>query len=212
MKKNILTIACLLTFILCFPVTQALAHKVRIFAYAEGNTIVGETAFSGGRAPKDSEIIVQEASSDMTLLTTRTDEHGEFRFPIPEQARRNRLDLRIIINVGEGHRGEWKLTAEEYLDDAENSETGETVPVDTPEEISSAAPAEKNTPTVAVNEELIRKVVEDVMNRKLGPVKRMLAESREQGPTLQDILGGIGYLLGLAGIIAWFQSKIKKGE
>lgn len=208
MINKTLSTFCLLTSVFCILMsTPAQAHKVRIFAYGEGNTIVGETAFSGGRAPKDSEIIVQDAATAITLFTYRTDNQGQFRFPIPQEARRNHLDLRIIINVGEGHRGEWLLKAEEYLDDVE----GEPVLTNDQESVTVIAPAGNTTQSTSVEEELIRRVVEKELDKKLSPIKRMLAEDRNQGPSLQDILGGIGYILGLAGIIAYFKSK-KYGE
>ncbi len=197
---------CLLSFFFCLLVTPALAHKVRIFAYGEGNTIVGETAFSGGRTPKDSEIIVQDAAGGRTLLTCRTDDHGNFRFPIPEEARQDRLDLRIIINVGEGHRGEWLLAADDYLDGQQE----ETVATSPPDKVAEVARASNPARTVAADQELIRRVVEQAMDKKLGPIKHMLVQSLDQGPRFQDILGGIGYLIGMAGIIAYFKSK--KGE
>ena len=206
MLKTFVLILCLLSSVFCLLGTPAQAHKVRIFAYGEGNTIVGESAFSGGRTPKNSEIIVQDAAGTRRLLTCRTDEQGQFRFPIPQEARRDKLDLRIIINAGEGHRGEWLLKADEYLADGE-SESDST---SNQEKVAVATPAGSTRQTISPDEELIRRVVEEAMDKKLGPIKRMLAEGRDQGPNLQDILGGIGYILGLAGIIAYFKSR--KGE
>lgn len=208
MSRKLLFTFCLSISILCLLSSVCLAHKVRIFAYAEGNIIVGETAFSGGRAAKNSEIIVQDAASARTLLTCRTDDQGQFRFPIPEKAVHDHLDLRIIINVGEGHRGEWLLKAEEYLDDGEV----ESVSTSDQENLSEVTPASMTTKPILADEKLLRRVVEETLDKKLAPIKRMLAENQNKGPSLQDILGGIGYLLGLAGIIAYLKSKNKKGE
>jgi nickel transport protein len=49
-----------------------------------------------------------------------------------------------------------------------------------------------------------------VLDKKLSPILRMLAESREQGPKLSDVLGGIGYIIGLVGIAAYFKGKSKR--
>ncbi|WP_457574823.1 hypothetical protein [Desulfolithobacter sp.] len=211
--------------ICCLLAGPALAHKVRIFAYGEGDSILGETAFSGGRAPKNSEIIVKDATSGKTLLTTRTDDRGEFSFPIPEEAKQRGLDLLIVVNVGEGHRGQWKLTADEYLDQpptpSPSSAPGPTPVTDTVHRAGpdpAISPAARGattvgrTPDVAVDETMLRRVVEEALDKKLGPIKRMLAESRDQGPRVQDILGGIGYLIGLAGIMAYFKANAQKGE
>ncbi|MBL4903177.1 MAG: hypothetical protein JKY62_11055 [Desulfocapsa sp.] len=205
LKKTFITF-CLLASVFCLLPSISQAHKVRIFAYAEGNSIVGETAFSGGRPAKDSEIIVQDAASDKLLSTCRTDDKGLFRFPIPEEAQKEHLDLRIIINVGEGHRGEWFLEAAEYLGDGED----EPILSSEQQSVGEVAPASMTTKHSTSDEELIRRVVEEVLDKKLSPLKRMLVESKNQGPSLQDILGGIGYIFGLAGIITYFKSR--KGE
>ena len=197
--------------------SPALAHKIRIFAYADGEVIVGEAAFSGGRAVKNAEIIVQDALNSQVLLTRHTDAQGAFRFSIPDKARQARLNLRIIVNAGAGHRSDWLLKAGEYLEGGKD-----TLPADTRQQ--SPVSAEENRGAnfsleerkeegeLEEQEERIRRIVEEVMDKKLGPVKQMLAENASREPGLRDILGGIGYLLGLAGIIAYFKSKIVKKE
>jgi len=188
----------------------AFAHKVRIFAYEENGAIVGETAFSGGRPARDAEILVKDAATGTTLATTRTDAKGTFHFQIPEQARRDSLNLQLIVNAGEGHRGEWVLTADEYLPASDlvaapNAPAGS--PVESVEKTLSQTPDSVQGQAMIVDETMLRRVVEEALEKKLGPVKHMLAAAVDQGPRLQDILGGIGYLIGLAGIIAYFKSK-----
>ena len=46
----------------------------------------------------------------------------------------------------------------------------------------------------------------------MAPVMKLLAESREQGPSLRDILGGVGYILGLMGLAAYLHFRRKAGE
>jgi nickel transport protein len=58
-----------------------------------------------------------------------------------------------------------------------------------------------------VSEEQLTRIIESTLERKLAPIKRSLAKQQEQQPSLQDILGGIGYIFGLAGIAAYFKSK-----
>ncbi len=191
----------------------AFGHKIRIFAYSEGDQILGETAFGGGRSPKNAEIIVQDAAGGKTLTTCRTDSSGNFHFPVPEEAKKNRLDLRIVINAGEGHRGEWILEAGEYIEDAQPM--ANTQPPDAPpariQPPSVTVQADKLHSSDRLDEERIRKIVEEVVEKKLGPVKRMLAGIQDQGPKFQDLLGGIGYIIGLAGIVAYMKANNKNG-
>jgi len=58
-----------------------------------------------------------------------------------------------------------------------------------------------------VNEEQLTRIIESTLEKELAPVKRSLAKQQEQKTSLQDILGGVGYIIGLAGIAAYFKSK-----
>jgi nickel transport protein len=207
LKTSTAFVALLTLFLLA---TNCHAHKVRVFAYGDGDNIVGETSFNGGRTPKNVEIFVENAGDGSSLLTTLTDEEGRFSFPIPEIARKQQLNLRIVVNVGEGHRNEWLLEANEYLPEA----TAQSAPVATPPIVEESVPRLTAVTTGSepykVNEDLLRRIVEESIEKQLGPVKRMLAENRERKVSLQDILGGLGYIFGLAGIAAYLKSK--KGD
>ena len=207
---RILSILFLFSISILLPLTVH-AHKLRIFAWPEGEIIYGETAFSGNRQPKSAEITVQDAASHTVLLTTRTDEQGKFNFTVPQKAVEEHLDLLLVVNAGEGHRGEWPLPAAEYLvlteppmvADIKNSTSTIAKP-------SPSLPADSAN-TVSVDEQLLRRIVDEELEKKLAPLKYMLAESRENKPGLQDILGGIGYILGLAGLFAWIKANKQKG-
>jgi len=206
---RILTILFVFSCSVLLPLT-ANAHMLRIFAWPEGNIIHGETAFSGSRKPHNVEITVQDAASHAILLTTRTDEHGEFSFRLPDKAVQEQLDLLLVSNSGDGHRGEWPLPAAEYLALPSHTLTGEnhksTPTVTAP---SPSAPAVR-TISNYIDEQLLRRIVGEELEKKLAPLKYMLAESSNNSPDLRDILGGIGYILGLAGILAWLKAKKQK--
>ncbi len=173
----------------------ASAHKMNVFAWAGDELIYGEAKFSGGRAAKDITIKVEDAQSGTGLLTTRTDGQGKFQFPPPEQAVRKQLDLLIIADAEDGHRAEWPLPAEEYL-------------VASAEAEQSAASSDSTRPvTAGLDEAQIRRIVQDEVNRQLAHVRQALAEERGRKIAPQDILGGIGCIIGLAGLFAWLRSR-----
>jgi nickel transport protein len=53
----------------------------------------------------------------------------------------------------------------------------------------------------------IDKALEKALDKKLAPILRMLAEMQEQKVRLTDVLGGIGYIIGLVGMAAYFKRK-----
>ena len=53
-------------------------------------------------------------------------------------------------------------------------------------------------------------MIESVLDRKLQPITRMLADIRQEGPDVRDIFAGIGYILGLVGIAVYVQNRKKK--
>ena len=81
----------------------ALAHKVNVFAYIEGNTVYTESYFPDGRAVEDGTITVIDSRKE-TLLEGRTDKEGLFSFAIPKKE-----DLVIILDAGMGHKNRFQL-------------------------------------------------------------------------------------------------------
>lgn len=206
-----------IALLLCLTAAPSFAHKVRIFAYVEGDSIVGETAFSGGRSAKNVAIAVYNDVDNSLISKTTTDDKGEFSFPIPAIASEQRLNLRIVVNGGDGHKNSWLLNADEYLPPADKvgSEPATTAqPAAAAATEPAATPATDQLSQQTVDEEKLRRIIDESVEKQLRPVKHMLADNREKRISLQDILGGLGYIFGLAGVAAYFSSrkKTEKGE
>jgi nickel transport protein len=187
-------------------VTNAHAHKIRVFAWQEGDMIFTEAKFSGGRPARNVSVVVENPMTGERLLTGQTDEEGNFQFvvpvPRPEQ-------LNIVIDGGDGHKNSWTHTLETTDQGAVTAPPPE--PPVNERSSSSATDREAHAgvePVIqGIDAEQLKAVLETVVDQKLSPIKKSLAAMQEKGPSLQDILGGIGYILGLAGIAAYFKSK-----
>jgi len=178
----------------------AVAHKVTIFAWVEGDKIFTESKFSGGKRVKRGEVIVYDLTGKQ-LLEGKTDDRGEFSFKIPK-----RTGMKVVLRAGMGHRGEWTIPASELggapgpnSEPAASKKTG-----------SRMLELQETTPHISL--EQIRTVVEQALDQRLKPVMKILVESREHGPTFRDIFGGIGYILGLVGVAAYFNYRRKAAE
>lgn len=166
----------------------AAAHKLSVLAWPAGSEIQGEVSSSDG-GPDDGrnvKIIVQNAATHAILLETKTDDKGEFRFALPARAKQEQADILLIADAGQGHRGEQLLPA------AEQPDAG----------VPAAAALSGGG-----GDEQLRRIVAEEVNRALFPVRRTLAQMQEHQPDFRDILGGIGWIFGLAGLLAWFRSR-----
>lgn len=187
--------------VLSFFVTgTAIAHKVMIFAWVEGDTIYTESKFSGGKKVRKGDVTVYDLQGNR-LLQGKTNEQGEFFFKIPKKTA-----LKIVLQAGAGHRAEWTVPLEEIKGLA--SETSETTTIQS----ATVKEPDKQTQSVSVSNaspDDIQVAVEKALDKKLKPVMKKLAESQEHGPTVRDIFGGIGYILGLVGVASYFHYRRK---
>lgn len=186
----------------------ALAHKVSVFAWVEGDQVFGESKFSGGKRPKDAQVIVRDAQGN-ELLRTRTDANGEFSFTIPK-----RCAMQIELLAGMGHKAEWTVPMEELEEAASGSGNGQaatpaqaTVPREEPGDVvAGAGPCLSE----AQLESIVETAVEKALGHKLKPVMKAMADLEEKGPSVTDVMGGLGYIFGLTGVAAYFMSRRKR--
>lgn len=205
--KNIFKALPLFLAVAVFSPDNAHAHKVTVFAWAEGGTVHAQSKFSGGRKVKGGRIIVTDLEG-RRLLEGKTDDRGEFSFKAPRKTA-----LRIVLEAGTGHRAEWTVSAEELGGASDEKMPASEKKPEKPEfEEQTDRSAASHLPVSGnMGADEIRKIVEAAVDKKMKPVLRMLAESRRhQGPTMTDIFGGIGYILGLMGLASYVHHRRKK--
>ena len=205
-KKASIILFCI--FIVCSVCETAFAHRVNIFAWVEGDTVFTKSKFAGAREVKGGKILVMDDQGN-ELLTGQTDNQGEFSFKVP-----GRMDLRIVLVAGQGHQADWVLHASEM--GAVSSEEKSAAKADKSAQVERTMIEPKNkgtepaAPEFEIEKEELETVIESILDKKLKPLYAMLAEIRQEGPTLKDIFAGIGYILGLVGIAAYVHSRKKK--
>lgn len=168
------------------------AHKVIVFAWVEGDTIHTESKFSGGKKVNQGTINVFDPAGHL-LLNGKTDQNGVFSFKIPKID-----DLLIELLAGAGHKSTWTVSASDMGGQA--STPSSQVKADVPEK---GVTSYKNS----INQDELEAVIAKVMDQKLAPIKKELAASKNSGPDVRDILGGIGYIIGLVGLGAYMRFK-----
>ncbi len=180
----------------------ALAHKVMIFAYVEGDTVYTESKFSGGKKVINGKIIVYD-SKERQLLKGKTDKNGEFFFKIPEKTA-----LNIVLDAGMGHGNSWTIPLSEIENLPGNNKEKK-------EDLHKTGVLEQKRELKlsgsSFNEKRIEIMIEKALDKKLKPIMRILIEDREKGLDVHDIFSGIGYIFGLAGVAAYISSRKKGG-
>ncbi|MDR0816479.1 MAG: pollen Ole e 1 allergen/extensin family protein [Desulfovibrio sp.] len=187
--------------------SYAVAHRVNIFAWMEGDDVAVECGFSRDSPARDGRITVFDAKSGEELLQGVTDKKGHFRFPVPQSVRRDAHGLRIRVNAGEGHQSEWLIAADELtlscaLPDARTQ----------PSATEAAAHVAASASLLSMSgdgdtQEAVRRIINEALDAKLAPIRHDLAAAAASGPGLQEIIGGIGWILGIAGIALYFKGR-----
>jgi nickel transport protein len=137
--------------------------------------------------------------SGKTLLSGETNEQGEFSFPAPAE---DQGTLEVTVQAGAAHKGSWPIKSGEYL--PEN--TGEKHETKQPPDKKPGGCVETNIES-RLDEDELRTIVREILVKELAPIKKELAELRQDRITLQDIISGLGYILGLMGIALYFKTK-----
>ncbi len=198
-KKNILPVLLALAVLLVWaPAAQA--HKVYLFAWVEGDTVLTDSYFSKSKKVMGGKVEVFDPSGEK-LLEGLTDDQGAFAFAVPRKT-----DLRIVVTAGMGHKGEFLLAADELPDSVASSEAVSTEQSAQPTAPAAAAP--QNASAVPADLEQMKKIMAETLDARIKPLERAIADlKREEGPSLTDIIGGLGYIFGLMGLAMYLRQR-----
>lgn len=196
--------AALLALLLLAP-AEALAHRLNVFAWLEGQNIMVECGFNRSSPVRGGQVIVFDAADGKELLQGRTDDQGRFVFAVPDAVRQGH-GLRIEVNAGEGHVNDWTMSAVEINEAQDLSHGFKSVPAARASAAAVAAPATAAAGQPVTAQE-VRAIVAESLDAGLGPLRRELAALSSGQPTMRDVIGGLGWIMGLAGIACYFVSR-----
>jgi nickel transport protein len=197
MKNKPYLILIFIFLIIIMMDVSTFAHKVNIFAYVEGDKVYTESYFNDGKKCINSKIEVFDNRGNM-LLESLTNEEGMFSFEIPSE---NVIDgdLKVVLTASMGHRAEYIIPANELRGD-----TG--LMKEKIEEPASAVSPEGSS----LDLKEILSLIEGALDEKLKPIMeemREIKKSQKDRISPTEIIGGIGYIIGIFGIIAYFLNR-----
>lgn len=184
------------------------AHGLQVFAAADADVIRGSAYFSGGAPASGVDVLIEDGAGRLIAeLTSGAD--GVFHFPISVVA-----DHRVVARTSDGHRAEWLVRGAEFgsalVGVSRDGTAGKLEP-----DAGGAGPRSIQEParrpdtaiadTAGVDPVLVA-TIERAVAGQLRPLREELATARYRAG-LQDLLGGIGYIIGLAGIALWWRVR-----
>jgi len=204
--RNILKIhvalAILCSLIFAIAPRQAAAHKLRLFVWGSNDIISVESGLSGGRHLVSCRVTVQNTATDDIIIEGVTNSKGSFSFPIPPTIRKKPVDMLIAAFTDEGHRAEWLLKKNEYgFGQAAQTVDSSNAKID-------SLPVTGNK-LESISRDELKEIIAEVLEKKLAPMRQQIAHISEKKTSIQDIFGGIGYLVGLAGLAIWLKRDDK---
>jgi nickel transport protein len=199
-RNHLSLMLALLIPILIVP-PHAHAHRVTVFAWTEGDTVHTESKFSGGKLVTGGKITVYD-DQEKIILSGITDEKGLFSFPAPQNTA-----LRIELEAGTGHKNHWIMGIADLGTDTAPSEHAPAK--QQPPEAKTVEPLPENHRHEPLTPTDIEQIVGTTLDKKLAPLMKMMAAAQDKGPTVRDVFGGIGYILGLVGLAAYVNYRKK---
>jgi nickel transport protein len=183
---------CVTWALLALP-DAARAHRVYLFAWDEDGRVCSESYYSKTARIADAELAVRDADGK-ELLRGRSDSDGRFCFSRPSVA-----ELVLSVDAGQGHRGEFRLSAKIPASPALSEKDAQADSARL-----AAAPSD--------HEESLRRIVREELARILPPLPAQqqqmpLRSGREEEPGPREIVGGLGWIAGLAALFAWYRRR-----
>ncbi len=181
--------------------SPAHAHKLKVFATTVGERIEGTVYFVGGGPAGGARILVESANGTLIEALNASDA-GTFTITA-----KVRTDYVIRTDSADGHSARTAIPASLLpaslpLPAPEPGMTAPEVP-----EARSPAPSQEGAP---LDTAVLQAAVAQVVAQQVAPLREQLSAYEDQ-VRLRDVLGGLGYILGLAGLFAWLRARRSMG-
>ncbi|HHZ04025.1 hypothetical protein [Acetomicrobium hydrogeniformans] len=191
-------------FVIIYPATIAMAHKLNVFAYLEDSSILGEAYFNDGAPARNCEVLVKAEGDGSVVGRGWTDEDGKFSVNIDPS---NRKIVTIVVDGGMGHLGRVNINLSSFDNSTNMSDSNFIDKLPTEEE-------QIENLVVTLDEKEIASIVKSVLRSEIEPLHAEIIQLRKElsKPGFNQIMGGVGYIFGLIGIALWFKKGYGDGH
>ena len=210
---------------------SAAAHRVNLFAWSEGNAVQVESKFSDSTPVKGGKLTVTDTATGKVLASGKTSDTGTWRFTLPA-GYRSEKGVTVAVAAGEGHAATWEMTPSDLPKTVTAAPAPKPEPAAKPavksEPKAEAKPAATKAPVKAEAQQVenatvpvepgltkdeITLIAQSAVEEKVAPLRQKIAELSNPNPSAKDVIGGLGWIFGIAGAAALGYKKGKeKGE
>lgn len=190
------------------------AHRLKMFVTVEDGEISGYAFFIGGGRPEGVDFVVKNAAG-AEVFRGKTDDQGNFRWRPTAAA-----DYAITVDAGDGHWVEDGISADRLAEvaaapAATPASESPAVPPPLPASPSTSAPAPVMACPAPLDPAALAKIVEAQVDKAVARQLRPMIEAYDQAEgrvRLNDVMGGVGMIVGLAGAGLWATSRRRRPE
>jgi nickel transport protein len=162
--------------------------------------ILGQAYFVGGAKANGATIIISDAEG-RELARLKPYQEGNFSHRVAR-----RMDYRVVADSGDGHQASWTLRADEFSPGLPGAVAAQAPASEQAAQGNPDAARARDNGQSVLGERLERAVA-----RQIRPLREAL-QTHEERIRLRDILGGIGYIIGLAGLALWWSGRRRGGN
>lgn len=159
------------------------AHRLKLFAQVTGGTIAGYVFYIGGGRPEGADILVATPEGK-EIGRLKTGKGGAFTFTPSKPGRYS-----LTLAAGDGHFASLDISTD-----------------GTPAAASPLPTAPTSSPQPANLDARIAQAVDAAVARQIRPLLEAY-DAAEGRIRFNDLVGGLGWIAGLAGLWAWFRSR-----
>lgn len=186
----------LLTLIVLFYEAEVLCHRLNLYAILNDSTVEGEGTFGKGSPCKSCDVIILDAKGE-EVSKDKTDQMGRFKIPLNKEHIKG--PLKVILDAGSGHRAEWMIDVK--------GESKETIPLEKSQDLLGSQSTLVQEKAVGLSESELRTLIQQELQKALEPIKQELLGLHNPGIGFREIIGGLGYIFGIAGLALYLYDK-----
>ena len=173
----------------------ASAHRLKVFASAIGSSIEGEAYFVGSGPAAGVDVTLRD-KADQVLQSGKTGPDGKFALKATGTG-----DITVTVDAEDGHVARFTVAASEL-----DSNSPAAVPSASAALAGDAPSGAASIPAPAAAPAVSMADLEIAVARKVAPLAAQI-DALQSALRIQDIIGGIGYIVGIFGLVAFLKSR-----